>query len=151
MPIPVVFAAEVIDAIEAVYPVIEVVGTRFAEPVGAYPLIADAGGNAALLVGDPLKTTVDYLANHLDKEVAVKVNGKVEGKGNGKDVLGNPLHALEWVANTLQRVGLQLRAGDTVSTGTMTGVLPWQSFHVSFASVFYSCYFCFRHCPCCTW
>ena len=38
--------------------------------------------------------------------------------GHGKNVLGDPLKALAWLANELRGLGITLRAGQVVTTGT---------------------------------
>jgi 2-keto-4-pentenoate hydratase len=44
--------------------------------------------------------------------------------GHGKNVLGDPLIALTWLANELRQLGLTLRAGEVVTTGTCHPPLP---------------------------
>ena len=41
------------------------------------------------------------------------INGEPAGEGYGRDVLGHPLDALAWLANTLAGRGKELRARDT--------------------------------------
>jgi len=53
------------------------------------------------------------------------VNGEVKGTGTGKDVLGSPLNALLWLANSLSSYGLGLKKGDIISTGSCTGLQPF--------------------------
>ena len=50
------------------------------------------------------------------------VNGKVLREGNGSNVLGHPLNALEWLVNHLSERGLGLKAGQYVTTGVTTEV-----------------------------
>jgi 2-keto-4-pentenoate hydratase len=47
--------------------------------------------------------------------------------GHGKNVLGDPRMALVWCANELRQLGLTLRAGEVVTTGTCHPPLPIQS------------------------
>ncbi len=44
--------------------------------------------------------------------------------GHGKNVLGDPRVALAWCANELRALGLTLRAGEVVTTGTCHPPLP---------------------------
>jgi 2-keto-4-pentenoate hydratase len=44
--------------------------------------------------------------------------------GHGKNVLGDPLTALAWLADELRKLGLTLRAGEVVTTGTCHPPLP---------------------------
>ena len=50
------------------------------------------------------------------------VNGDVVTTGSGAAVLGHPLTVMAWLADELPRFGLQLHAGDVVTTGVTTGV-----------------------------
>jgi 2-keto-4-pentenoate hydratase len=47
--------------------------------------------------------------------------------GHGKNVLGDPRIALAWLANELRELGVTLRAGEVVTTGTCHPPLPIQS------------------------
>jgi 2-oxo-3-hexenedioate decarboxylase/2-keto-4-pentenoate hydratase len=47
------------------------------------------------------------------------INGESVGSGIGADVLGHPLSALAWLANTMAERGRPLRAGMVVSTGSI--------------------------------
>jgi 2-keto-4-pentenoate hydratase len=47
------------------------------------------------------------------------INGESVGSGVGADVLGHPLNALAWLANTMVERGRPLRAGMVVSTGSI--------------------------------
>jgi 2-keto-4-pentenoate hydratase len=47
--------------------------------------------------------------------------------GHGKNVLGDPRIALTWLVNELRQLGVTLRAGQVVTTGTCHAPLPIQS------------------------
>jgi 2-keto-4-pentenoate hydratase len=47
------------------------------------------------------------------------INGQPVGNGVGADVLGHPLNALAWLANTMAERGRPLRAGMVISTGSI--------------------------------
>ena len=47
--------------------------------------------------------------------------------GHGKNVLGDPRIALAWLANELRELGVTLKAGEVVTTGTCHPPLPIQS------------------------
>ena len=47
--------------------------------------------------------------------------------GHGKNVLGDPRLALTWLANELRQLGVTLKAGRVVTTGTCHAPLPIQS------------------------
>jgi len=116
--------SELIAAIEALLPAIEVVGGRFAEFIGTpvNSVAADSGGNTLLVLGAPAAT--------FDPEAlpaaagSMTVDGEQTGAGTGADVLGSPLTALAWLVEHLHGRGIDLYAGQVVTTGTLTQVTP---------------------------
>jgi 2-keto-4-pentenoate hydratase len=115
--------AEVAQAIDAVAGAIEVVGTRLAGGLagkGRFLMTADGGANVALITG-PWKT--DWRAFDLrTHSVAIRINGKERGRGEGARALGDPMNVMVWLANQQSKSGRGLKAGDIVSTGTCTGL-----------------------------
>ena len=109
-------------AIEAVLPAIEIVDSRFSEwtRVGVLSIVADNGSTGAWIQGSLHWDwkTLD-LHNH---EVTLQVNGETRSQGCGAAVMGHPLNALVWLANTLCDQGSWLRAGDLISTGVCCDV-----------------------------
>jgi 2-keto-4-pentenoate hydratase len=115
---------EVLDAVGALHPAIEIPDSRFADFVaaGEAQLIAD-NACAHLLVQGPA-TTADWRAMDLVEErPTITLRGE-RTIGHGKNVLGDPRVALAWCANELRALGLTLRAGEVVTTGTCHPPLP---------------------------
>ena len=86
--------------------------------------VADYGLHAALVVGLTHPVT-PALANPL-AEFTVKLYREDElmAEGAGKNVLGSPALAINWLLDTLQNQGINgLKAGETVTTGTLTDAL----------------------------
>jgi 2-keto-4-pentenoate hydratase len=54
--------------------------------------------------------------------VRLLVNGDIVREGSGAAVLGDPLNAWRWLAQTLSSRGLGLKAGQYISTGVTTDV-----------------------------
>ncbi len=111
---------EIMAAIDAVLPGIEVPDSRYEDfcVVGDAQLIAENACAAWFVLGKEALT--DW--HRLDlKSHAVQVyrNGQLAGEGTGAMVLGDPKIALVWIANELSALGLGLRAGDVVTTGTV--------------------------------
>ena len=50
---------------------------------------------------------------------AMIINGQRAGEGKGGDVMGHPLEALAWLANTLAARGKSLSQGMIVMTGSI--------------------------------
>src|SRR5438552_2464314 len=61
--------------------------------------------------------------------VQLEVDGALRREGTGADVMGDPLLPLLWLAEERRRWGDGLRAGETISTGSMTGMMPARGGH----------------------
>lgn len=118
---------EVLDAVDTLHPAIEIPDSRFADFVsaGAAQIIAD-NACAHLFVLGPA-TTADWRAIDLVKERPVITMRGQQFVGHGKNVLGDPRVALTWLANELRQLGVTLKAGQIVTTGTCHPPLPIQS------------------------
>jgi 2-keto-4-pentenoate hydratase len=109
---------EVLDAVDTLHPAIEIPDSRFADFVGAgeAQLIADNACAHLFVLG--AATSADWRARDLVEErPVIAMRGKTY-IGHGKNVLGDPRAALAWLANELRELGLTLRAGAVVTTGT---------------------------------
>ncbi len=110
------------DYVSRMIPAIELVGHRFSDwgKFDAPVLVADNAVHQAWIRGRAVGEWRQVnLAEH---PVRLIVNGDVEFRGSGANVLGNPLNALAWLANELPKWGRSLSAGDVVTTGTCTDV-----------------------------
>jgi 2-keto-4-pentenoate hydratase len=129
---------EVVDAVDTLHPAIEIPDSRFADFVsaGAAQIIADNACAHLFVLG--AATTSDWRALDLvEQKPMIALRGK-QYTGHGKNVLGDPLIALTWLANELRQLGLTLRAGEVVTTGTCHPPLPIQSgdvFEADFGSI----------------
>jgi 2-keto-4-pentenoate hydratase len=118
---------EVLDAADTLHPAIEIPDSRFADFVraGAAQIIADNACAHLFVLGAP--TTSDWRALDLvEEKPAITLRGE-KFFGHGKNVLGDPRIALTWLANELRQLGITLRAGEVVTTGTCHPPLPIQS------------------------
>jgi 2-keto-4-pentenoate hydratase len=110
---------EVLDAAGTLHPAIEVPDSRYADfaRVGAAQLIADNACAHQFVLGKA--TSADWRRVDLSQhEVHGRLEGRLERAGKGANVLGDPRAALTWIANELSRLGVGLRAGEVVTTGT---------------------------------
>ena len=113
---------DVVDAVEALVPLIEIVDTAYQDwtSVGVLSLIADNMLSGGLVLGEPVSEWRERdLAAH---EVTLAVNGETVTRGSGGNVLDHPVNALLWLANDLPSMGMGLRAGEVVATGLSTGL-----------------------------
>jgi 2-keto-4-pentenoate hydratase len=117
---------EVLDAVDTLHPAIEIPDSRFRDFVsaGAEQIIADNACAHLFVLGAP--TTSNWRALDLvEEKPAIALRGK-QYTGLGKNVLGDPRIALAWLANELRQLGVTLRRGEVVTTGTCHPPLPIQ-------------------------
>jgi 2-keto-4-pentenoate hydratase len=110
---------EVVDAAGSLHPAIEIPDSRFDDftIVGAAQLIADNACAHYFVLGEAAPDSwrdVDLSAHQVKGELV----GKLTRDGVGSNVLGDPRLALAWLANELSSLGITLRAGQVVTTGT---------------------------------
>ena len=106
-------------AVAALMPAFELVDDRGADYANLYFLgvAADNAWNAGAVLGPE---RADWPALDLENaRGAMTINGQPAGEGHGRDVLGHPLDALAWLANTLAARGKELQAGMLVMTGSI--------------------------------
>jgi 2-keto-4-pentenoate hydratase len=111
--------AEVVAAAASLHPAIEIPDSRFDDftIVGAAQLIADNACADYFVLGGAAPESwrdVDLAAHPVQGEVV----GTRSRDGVGANVLGDPRMALTWLANELSSLGITLRAGQVVTTGT---------------------------------
>lgn len=116
---------EVLEAVEAVLPAIEIVGCRFEGGfvgLGAERLISDLVANKAWVHGP---SHADWRGrDYKDHAVGLTRGGETIAEGTGSAALGDPFNVLKWTADTLSAMGEGLAAGEVVTTGTCTGIEP---------------------------
>jgi 2-keto-4-pentenoate hydratase len=118
---------QVLDAVDTLHPAIEIPDSRFADFVSAGPaqIIADNACAHLFVLGAPC--TSNWRALDLVEEKPVITLRNRQFTGHGKNVLGDPRIALAWLANELRLLGVTLRAGQIVTTGTCHPPLAIQS------------------------
>jgi 2-keto-4-pentenoate hydratase len=115
---PGVTLADARAAVGGVVASLEIIDSRIADwRITLADTIADNASSAGVVVGGtsiPLDDIdIDGLA------VALAKNGELVGEGRGAAVLGSPLNALVWLANTLGEHGVTLASGSLVLPGSV--------------------------------
>lgn len=119
--------AEVLDAVDALLPAIEIPDSRYADfaAAGVAQLIADNACAWRFVAGAPAPAiwrTIDLA----DYTVRADVGERYLRDGIGRNVLGDPRTALAWLVNELSAHGMTLEAGQVVTTGTCLAPLEIQ-------------------------
>ena len=106
-------------AVARVHASLEIIDSRIVDwRIGLVDTVADNASCGAIVLGPEL-------AGVSARELAgvgcsVSLDGEEKGTGTGADVLGDPLEALVWLANTLGERGVSIPAGSVVLPGAMT-------------------------------
>jgi 2-keto-4-pentenoate hydratase len=115
---------EVTEAVASLHPGVELVECRFIHDQAFPPLpaiLADGAGSGTIVYGPAIE---DWRSRDIaGQETTLSADGKVRRKGTAAAALDHPLVPLTWLANELARVGVGLKAGQMISTGTLTGML----------------------------
>lgn len=120
---PGVTVAEAVAAVDFVTPALEIIDSRIRDwRITLVDTIADNASSGGVVLG----STATSLSEADLKLVGgiLRRNGEVAGTGAGGAVLGSPLNALVWLADTLGERGVSMRAGDVVLPGSITAAVP---------------------------
>lgn len=122
---PGVTTAEVLAATESVMPCFEIVDSRITDwKIKIQDTVADNASCGVFVLGDrvidPRKVELGLAGMVLEK------NGEIVGIGAGAAALGHPLNAMAWLANTLGLLGIPLKAGEVILSGSLAALIPVQ-------------------------
>lgn len=120
---PGVTIADAARAVDHVLPALEFVDSRIANwEIKIFDTIADNASSGGVVLGSrPVR--IDQVDLPL-MGCNLHINGSVVATGAGGAVLGSPLNALVWLANTLGPLGVGLEPGHVVLPGSMTRAFP---------------------------
>jgi 2-keto-4-pentenoate hydratase len=120
---PGVTTADVLRATVGVRPAIEIIDSRIADWKLTLPdTVADLASSARVVFGGPV-TPVDGLDLRLIGAILER-NGQVVGSGAGAAVLGDPVAAVAWAAETLGALGERMEPGHVVIPGALHASVP---------------------------
>jgi len=120
---PGVTAADVLRATDFVVPCFEIVDSRIRDwKIKIQDTVADNASCGVLTLGGTRRSPRD-----LDLALAGMVlekNGEIISTSAGAAVQGSPVNAVAWLANTLGRLGITLKAGDIILSGSQSPLVP---------------------------
>jgi 2-oxopent-4-enoate/cis-2-oxohex-4-enoate hydratase len=122
---PGVTLADVIRATAYVMPCFEIVDSRIKDwKIRIQDTVADNASAAAFVLGDgsadPRDVDLACVGMTLEK------NGEIVATGAGAAALGHPANAVVWLANTLGRLGIGLKKGEVILSGSLAAMVPVQ-------------------------
>jgi 2-oxopent-4-enoate/cis-2-oxohex-4-enoate hydratase len=120
---PGVTAADVLRATAFVMPCFEIVDSRIKDwKIKIQDTVADNASCGVLVLGgrrrDPREIDLALAGMVLEK------NGEVVSTSTGAAVQGSPVNAVAWLANTLGRLGIPLKAGEVILSGSQSPLVP---------------------------
>jgi 2-oxopent-4-enoate/cis-2-oxohex-4-enoate hydratase len=120
---PGVTAADVLAATAGVMACFEIVDSRITDwKIKIQDTVADNASCGVFVLGDKL---VDISQVDLALcGMVLEKNGEIVVTGAGAATMGHPVNAMVWLANTLGRLGIPLKAGDIVLSGAMGAMVP---------------------------
>lgn len=115
---------EVAEAVASLHPGIELPECRFVHDANFPPLpaiLADGAGGSVISYGPAIENWRER--DIAGQEVVLLCNGVPRRRGSAAEAVGHPVDTVVWIANELSRTGVGLKAGQMISTGTLTGML----------------------------
>ncbi|OHV44597.1 fumarylacetoacetate hydrolase family protein [Pseudofrankia sp. BMG5.36] len=114
---------DVRSAVGTVHAALEIVDSRIEGwDITIVDTIADNASSGVYVISSDYQQLGDRDLRTMEMEL--RRNGTVVSAGTGAACLGDPLHALAWLAATAQAQGVPLRAGETVLTGALGPMVP---------------------------
>ncbi len=120
---PGVTNADVLAATEAVMPCFEIVDSRIRDwKIKIQDTVADNASCGLFVLGDravgPRKVDLATVG------MVVEKNGQIISTGAGAAALGSPVNCVAWLANTLGRFDIPLKAGEVILSGSLVPLEP---------------------------
>nr|WP_315593652.1 2-oxopent-4-enoate hydratase [uncultured Cupriavidus sp.] len=120
---PGVTLADVLRATSHVIPCFEIVDSRIRDwKIKIQDTVADNASSGVFVLGDcgvdPRGLDLATVGMTLEK------NGEIVATGAGAAALGHPANAVAWLANTLGTLGMSLKAGEVILSGSLAAMVP---------------------------
>ena len=120
---PGVSAADVLAATEGVMACFEIVDSRITDwKIKIQDTVADNASCGVFVLGDRM---VDpYAVDLRTCGMVLEKNGEIVVTGAGAATMGSPVNAVVWLANTLGKLGIPLKAGEVILSGALGAMVP---------------------------
>lgn len=123
---PGVTNADVLRATEAVLPCFEIVDSRIRDwQIKIQDTVADNASCGLFVLGD--RAVDPRKVDLATAGMVVEKNGELLSTGAGAAALGSPVNCVAWLANTLGRFGISLKAGEVILSGSLVPLEPIQA------------------------
>jgi len=113
-------------AVAYAVPALEIVDSRVRDwDISITDTVADNASSGLFVLGPGRASLDDFEPAHVT--MSMSLDGAEVSRGDGRACLGDPLHALAWLARIARELRTQLRQGDVVlsgALGAMVAVLP---------------------------
>jgi 2-oxopent-4-enoate/cis-2-oxohex-4-enoate hydratase len=120
---PGVTAADVLHATDYVMPCFEIVDSRIKDwKIKIEDTIADNASCGVLVLGATRRDPREF--DLAAARMVLHKNGEWVSTSTGASVQGSPLNAVAWLANTLGRLGIALKAGELILSGSQSPLVP---------------------------
>lgn len=119
---PNVTPEDIIAATDYIVPAFEIIDSRIADwKIRFEDTVADNGSSAYAILGGNPKRLDEVNLETLG--INILKNGHFVDHATGAAVMGNPVHAVAWLANALGKYNIGLKRGEFVLSGALTAAL----------------------------
>ncbi|QDQ00127.1 2-keto-4-pentenoate hydratase [Lysinibacillus fusiformis] len=119
---PNITVEDVIEATDYIVPALEVIDSRIAGwKIRFEDTVADNGSSAMVIIGGTPTKLSHVNLPHIGMNVYR--NGELFDSAAAAAVMGNPLHAVAWLANKLSKYDIGLQADEFVLAGALTAAV----------------------------
>ena len=120
---PGISAADVLAATEGVMACFEIVDSRVRDwKIKIQDTVADNASCGVFVLSSRLVDVRD--ADLITCGMVLEKNGEVVVTGAGAATMNSPANAVAWLANTLGRLGVSLKAGEIILSGALGAMVP---------------------------
>ncbi|WP_236788999.1 2-keto-4-pentenoate hydratase [Amycolatopsis sp. GM8] len=131
---PGVTVADAIRAVDFVVPSLEIVASRITDwKISIVDTIADNASSGGVVLGSKPTALSDVDLRLVG--CTLQIGSEIVATGAGAAVLGSPINALVWLANTVGPLGVDLEPGHVILPGSMTRAFPVQAGDTVFADM----------------